>query len=284
MFRRTITTILIAATCLTAHAAASAAPRLAPATATALTPELQTSVFTQSVGKPVSYAGKVPGTNAYIGLASQGGVVEAYICDSDKIAVWLKGKATGSSFTASNAANDVVFKATRKGTALVGSVTLGGKTILINTAKVSYPDGLWKAVDVVGKNFVKAGWVLLPDGTQRGAKTIVTVVGAVEPLSSSTGEPNIGGDTGTGSVPAVPAAPVPFNKKVTKKDPPPAVSCAHLEQEFNRLMAIYNSGPGEGFSDANRSTAGNGATGIYRQGMAMGCGFSPPPSGPGQAS
>lgn len=283
MFRRTITTILIAAACLTAHAAASAAPRFAPATATALTPELQTSVFTQSVGKPVSYAGKVPGTNAYIGLASQGGVVEAYICDSDKIAVWLKGKATGNSFAASNAANDVVFTATRKGAALVGSVKLGGKTIAINAAKVSYPDGLWKAVDVVGKNFVKAGWVLLPDGTQRGAKTTVAVVGSVEPLTASTGEPSIGGGT---TVPAVPGAPVAFGKKVAKKDPPPTVTCSHLESEFNRLMTIYNSTPGDGsgWSDADRSTAGNGATGLYKQGMAMGCGFSPPPSGPGQSS
>jgi hypothetical protein len=101
----------------------------------ALPPELRAAIIAETKGPVVNYAGKVPGTNAYIGLATRGEFVEVYVCDSDKIAVWLKGTSKGGTVSASNATNDVVFKATLKGSSLAGNLMLRGKTIGLTTVK-----------------------------------------------------------------------------------------------------------------------------------------------------
>jgi hypothetical protein len=75
-----------------------------------------------------------------------------------------------------------------------------------------------------------------------------------------------------------------MKKTVTKKDPPPAPTCASLEATYNRLRDIVNDDGSGGWSDANKTTAGGAAHDVCKQGMAMGCSFSPPPSGPGAAS
>ena len=115
----------------------------------------------------------------------------------------------------------------------------------------------------------------MPDGTQRGAAKVgvnLTAVGAVNPTGN---EQLIGGDT-TGT--PVSSDPEAFKKRVDKKNPPPTVGaqCASLAIKFELMMSIYND-PNQ--SGATQSAAGNQAHDAYLQGMALGCSFSPPPSG-----
>ncbi len=276
MIRRTL--LLFGAASLLAGTFVSSAVEAASAATTAavLSPDEQAAIIADSQGPFVNFAGKLPGTNAYIGVATRGGVVEAYICDGGKIAVWLKGSVSGSKMSGSNTAGNASLSATLGKSGLVGKLTLKGRSIDLRIARVSYPSGLWRAYDVVGEKVVKAGWVLLPDGTQRGAKLVNGTVGSVDSLIPTGGGADIGQDGILDS-----ADPVAFKKTVTKKDAPPKSTCAKLETEYDRLRAIADD-PNRSAGD--RTEAGNTAHDIYLKGMGHSCGWSPSPSGPGNAS
>ena len=117
----------------------------------------------------VTFAGKVPGTKAYVAVVSLRGRVEAYVCDSVTTAVWLKGVRKGRVVSAVNAAKKVRLNAQVTGSKLTGDITLAGKRHTIRLAKVSYPSGLWKAFGLVQGKLFEAGWIVLPNRSQRGA-------------------------------------------------------------------------------------------------------------------
>lgn len=275
MKRRKLLGVSIAASCVVALFGVASAGAAAKAAKVSLSREQRALVVAETTGSIVNYASAIPGTNAYIGLATRGAFVEGYICDGDKIAVWFKGTLKNGNITASNVIGNVVLKGKATSSGFVGEVNLGGKEIGLTTPKVTYPNGLWRAVNSADSKIVKAGWVLLADGTQRGAKVTAGLVGSVDALVPGTQ----GVDTGSTGI----ADPVAFKKTVAKKDKPPLSTCAALEAEYNRLREIADSVDGT-WSDANKTTAGQSATNVYKQGMSHSCGWSPSPSGPGSAS
>src|SRR4051812_24363099 len=54
--------------------------------------------------KPTRFVGKVEGTDAFIGIEQRVDSVKAYICDSKQIAVWMDGKTSGDTLSASKGA------------------------------------------------------------------------------------------------------------------------------------------------------------------------------------
>lgn len=278
--RRTLSRLLgVAAGCLTAVGLGTATAGATGSNST-LPAELATRVAADAppAGPVLTFAGKVPGTNAYLAVVSRGGQIEAYVCDGTKITSWLSGKVQGTTFSAANKTNDVTLTAKQTRTSLTGTITLSGKRIAIATTQVAWPSGLYKAVGLTKSPDYKpvlTGWIVLPDGTQRGAARVGVTIGAVGAVNPTGNEQLIGGNT-TGT--PVSSDPEAFKHRVDKKNPPPSVGaqCTNLQITFETMMEIYND-PNQ--SDATHSAAGNQAHDAYLQGMRLGCGFSPPPSG-----
>lgn len=222
-------------------------------------------------GPSTTWAGSIPGTSAYIAVVSRGGQIEAFVCDGDKTWAWLAGNSTASSISAANKTGSVALTGKLAGSSLIATLTLSGTSYAIKPKKVAWPAGLYEAYGVKGSESVRAGWIVLPNGSQRGAKQVGvtgTAVSAVNPASVGV---DIDGD-GTAN-PAVSSTPVPFQKKVDKKNPPPGPSCASVEGSFNTAVTNYNNAT----NDADSKLWGNALSTSYRLGMQMGCGWAPPP-------
>ena len=118
----------IAACCLAACGLGTATAGAAGSTST-LPAELAAKVVADAppAGPVLTFAGKVPGTNAYLAIVSRGGQVEAYVCDGTKISSWLSGKVQGTTFNTASKTNDITLTATRTKTKLSGTITLSGK-------------------------------------------------------------------------------------------------------------------------------------------------------------
>jgi hypothetical protein len=267
----TITSTGLALCALSAHSAVAASSDTTRRVT--LPPELRAIVVAQTppAGPIVTFAGKVPGTNAYLSVVSRGGQIEAYVCDGEKTAVWLKGTTAGSTVSARDSTGNVLFSAKRTGSTLTGSLTLSGKRFDIRQAQVSYPAGLWKSFGLSGTNSVTAGWVVLPDGTQRGAKLVggtPSTIGSLDPGSVGS---DIDGDGATNV--AVPSTPVAFKKAkaVATTAPTLGAQCASLMITFTFNMDNFNN---PNITGAAHTASGNAATQAYQQGQALGCIFA----------
>lgn len=122
-----------------------------------------------------TFVGKVSGTNAYIALTTEGGKLGGYICDSKQVSVWLGASdLSGSSGELVSRVGKQLGEARFAEDSASGKVEIDGKTHSFRAEPASGNAGLYRgAVDgkyaVVGN--LEAAWVVLPDGTQRGATT-----------------------------------------------------------------------------------------------------------------
>jgi hypothetical protein len=178
----------------------------------------------------VTFAGKVSGTNAYVAVVSLRGRVEAYVCDSVTTAVWLKGVHKGRVVSAVNAAKKVRLNAQVTGSKLTGHVTLAGKRHSIRLAKVSYRAGLWKAFGLVRGKLFEAGWIVLPDGSQRGAGKFPPD-GPLQPVQPVNTVKLSGGQTF--SIASIGASTSPAGPVTT-------ASCATIKQNWDLFNKAFN--------------------------------------------
>lgn len=137
-----------------------------------------------------TFVGKVEGTDAYLALVSDGKRVLGYVCDSKRISTWIAvasvrdGKAKLNSRRA-----DALGEATFSADGVSGELTVGGERRSFSAQPASGEAGLYRAAHVkrrdnkLSEGEVEAGWVVLPDGSQRGG------VGGVS--GSTTGDVHI---------------------------------------------------------------------------------------------
>ncbi len=133
------------------------------------------------------FVGKVEGTDALIGLTDRAGQLSAYICDSAQLAVWLSGTVSGSTLTAAN--GPAALDGNLQGDGVTGKLTLPDGSVHAFTAtKTTDPSaGLFQAVGISeDRQLVRAGWVTLPGGEQRGAAKTGNVVKPVVKLDAKT--------------------------------------------------------------------------------------------------
>jgi len=120
-----------------------------------------------------SFVGKVDGSDAFIAvILHTNGAVTAYVCDSADISEWFKGSVTGSSLdltskggahlTADLAADSFngIFTPSRAN---------GASSLTFNVKAADQPAGLYRGENTVDAVDLVAGWIVLPDGDQRGA-------------------------------------------------------------------------------------------------------------------
>ncbi len=196
-----------------------------------------------------SFVGKLPGTDAYISVVSRGSTVEAYLCDSKGIAVWLKGKQRGNAFSAANASNDVTLSATARASALQGSVTLNGSRITFSLARAASPAGLYETFVAATptRDVLRVGWVVLADGSQRGAGkvgTTIVPVAALDPIALAV---DVEGNGTLVPIVSMGSEPVAFKTSKKTKQNTPQKICADL-------LSFYNSAIKEATNPGNANS------------------------------
>jgi hypothetical protein len=127
--------------------------------------------------KDGSYVGKLAGTDAYIALVTGSGKVAGYICDSANVSIWIPA-ATLSGNTANLVSRKGVAlgPVTWSGSTASGAVTIDGTSHAFTATLATGDAGLYRAVQgTPGEaGAIEVGWVVLPDGSQRGLITSFT--------------------------------------------------------------------------------------------------------------
>ena len=114
------------------------------------------------------YAGEVQGGGASVAISIHGGQAIAYVCNGSAIEAWYKGTAVGGVLimTGKNHAHLSAIYDFKKAT---GDILAHGTDYRFSVAEVHKPSGLYQAIAVVRGATIKAGWIVLPDGTQVGS-------------------------------------------------------------------------------------------------------------------
>ena len=144
--------------------------------------------------RPTTHAGRVEGSDAYVAVRRLGGDVIAYICDGDGIVQWFRGRTSGDRVSLTNA-RGAVLEASFGGSGFVGEVQLADRRLSFSAAPVQAPAGLYRSEEQLGDTRRVGGWIVLPDGTQRGAVQTGTQTAPAPALDPGTATATVGGTT-----------------------------------------------------------------------------------------
>lgn len=153
-----------------------------------------------------SLVGMVEGTDAFIALVPQeNNSLVAYICDGQTISAWFRGERNGNEvdLTATSGAQ---LQANLDGDAAAGTIILAdGQSHTFTASLASGEAGLYRAEAAFEGSDYVGGWIVLNDGSQRGAinrisdgtsnitdGTSNTFVGPHFNIGSSVAVPNLG--------------------------------------------------------------------------------------------
>lgn len=144
--------------------------------------------------RTTTHAGRVEGSDAYVAVRRLGEDVIAYVCDGDGIVAWFRGRAAGGRVSLTNA-RGAVLEASFGEAGFVGDVQLAGRRLSFSAEPVQAPAGLYRSEEQLGDTRRVGGWIVLPDGTQRGAVQTGTQTAPAPPLDATTATATVGGTT-----------------------------------------------------------------------------------------
>ena len=190
--------LLVASMLATPQAPASPTAAATPAPASTATAQpspaspAATATAVANVPAKANYAGEVNGGGASVAISIHGGQAIAYVCNGSIIEAWLKGTAAGGHLTMTGKGR-ARLTATYRARRAVGHVIAHGIRYTFSAPAVHRPSGLYRSIAVVRGAKIKAGWIVLPDGTQVGS--LEPDADAAEP--SATRAPMLDVTTGT---------------------------------------------------------------------------------------
>jgi hypothetical protein len=115
------------------------------------------------------YAGRVKGdAHASVAISIHGTRAIAYACNGSAVEAWLQGTAVGGRLVMTGK-NGAVLTANYDSRRAYGNVSADGITYAFSVYTVKKPSGLYRATAEVRGATIKAGWIVLPDGTQVGS-------------------------------------------------------------------------------------------------------------------
>ncbi len=130
-----------------------------------------------SVPKNIRAVGRVSGSDTFVAVTKYGSGIDAYVCD---------GKTVGETFRG------------RAGKKVTGRFTpTSGPSLAFTAQAAEKPAGLYRARVVANGQTITAGWVLLPDGEQRGTQLMGVVVAPAPVLNGTSNVVRIAGMTVT---------------------------------------------------------------------------------------
>ena len=155
----------------TPPAASSAATQPAPASATA-TPSAaspsQPAPAVVTAPTRADYAGRVQGGGASIAISIHDGQAIAYVCHGSAIEAWYKGTAANGVLIMTGK-NNAHLSAIYDFGKVTGDVLAHGTDYSFAVGVVHKPSGLYQATALVRGATVKAGWIVLSNGTKVGS-------------------------------------------------------------------------------------------------------------------
>jgi hypothetical protein len=154
--------------------APATAPGTAPGTARGTAPAATASVPKADIPPKADYVARTDSGGGAVAISVHGGQAVAYMCNGHAVAAWLKGtaKAGKLELTGKNGARLDVSYRTGKAT---GSIMADGTKYhfsapLVHRGSSGHrPPGLYEATATVHGVKIKAGWVVLPGGSQVGS-------------------------------------------------------------------------------------------------------------------
>ena len=163
--------------------------------------------------RPDTFVGKVDGTDAFIAVVKLQQQVIAYVCDGTPggvtVSKWFQGTLKDGQLNA-KATDGSALTGTLAGKNLNGSVGVAGALRAFSSTDAPSPAGLWLTVgtddfDEIANaherklpfenlDLLRVGWIVLPDGSQRGAINKKTATVIAEPVNTNNGN-NSSGET-----------------------------------------------------------------------------------------
>lgn len=125
-----------------------------------------------------TYAGKSNNGGATIAIVVYNGQVIAYVCNGSTIDAWFSGPASSDGKVTLTGKDNATLTAAYGVGEMTGDVTAHGTDFDfgVDTVSKSSGAGLYQTTAKVGGDTVKAGWIVLDEGTQ---------IGSLEPNSTS---------------------------------------------------------------------------------------------------
>ncbi len=155
----------------TTAASTTAAPTAAPTTAA---PVVTSSAAQAEVPAQADYVAKVKGGGAAVAISVRGGKAVAYVCNGHAVAAWYRGPAISGKLELTGKNGARLSLNYRKDDA-TGSLVADGTQYTFSAPLVHRVSsqrrgpGLYEATAMVHGVMVKAGWIVLPDGSQIGS-------------------------------------------------------------------------------------------------------------------
>ena len=155
-----------------AAAAATSAPpaatETAPAAPSSPAPAAPSPTAVTTAPVKATYAGRVGGGGGSVAVSIHGSQAIAYVCNGSSVEAWLSGTASGGRLTLTGK-NEAVLTGNYDSRRAFGNVSADGITYAFSVYTVKKPSGLYRATADVRGAKIKAGWIVLPDGTQVGS-------------------------------------------------------------------------------------------------------------------
>jgi len=165
-----------------------------------------------------TFVGRVEGSDAYIAISKDGRKIGGYLCDGGAVSRWLEYswlEKARAPLIAGTTGEELGSVRIAGGTA-TGMIRVGAQDLPFRAERVHAGDdpGLYWAIAKQEDRLLVGGWILHPDGTQRGAVSRLNMrtLSPLPALAAPTLDPRspmveIGGDTG---VPPVVTEPQPL--------------------------------------------------------------------------
>jgi serine/threonine-protein kinase len=154
-----------------APAESSEAPEPAESSATASAPGAAPSPA-RTTPTRADFTGRVGGGGGSVAVAVHGDKAIAYVCNGSTVEGWMRGKVENGKLTLTGKNQTHLTASIHTGT-VTGDVEAHGTDYSFSVPTVSKSSskssGLYQATAVVQGKTIKAGWIVLGDGTQIGS-------------------------------------------------------------------------------------------------------------------
>ncbi len=119
-----------------------------------------------------TFVGLVDDTDAFVAIVSDGAKLAGYVSDGKAISIWFKGNVGDNAATLTARTEQELGDVEFLGDTADGEIEIGGERRSFS-AEIAIGDaGLYRAVEE-GGGTVEVGWVVLNEGSQRGATSVV---------------------------------------------------------------------------------------------------------------
>jgi len=123
---------------------------------------------TRTTPTRADYAGRVGGGGGSVAVSVHGNKAIAYVCNGSTVEGWMRGKVENGKLVLTGK-NNARLSASYHAGKVSGDVKAHGTDYSFSVSTVSKSSGLYEATARVEGKTIKAGWIVLGDGTQVGS-------------------------------------------------------------------------------------------------------------------